>query len=105
MNYCYEDARCLLDFQRVPKAEIILQNWIKYHELDLVDFHHNLFFGLRSIPNASQITPTVVTLHDYWTLDPRGQLFNNKHKNIQHLDNSSWQDNVLQTWQCYLGMA
>ena len=43
-NYNYSDTRCLFDFQRVPQAEIILRNWINLNQLDIIDFHHNLFF-------------------------------------------------------------
>jgi glycosyltransferase involved in cell wall biosynthesis len=98
MNYCYEDTKCLMDFQRVPQAEVILEHWVNHHQLDLLDFHHNLFFGIRAIATLSKSLPCVATLHDYWTLDPRGQLFSNQNTIIDPTDHESWEQNALQTW-------
>ena len=82
----------------MPQAEVVLTEWAHRLNLHIVDIHHTLFIGLRLIPLLAEIVPVIVTLQDYWPIDPRGQLFNNKHKNIQPLVNSPWQDNVLQTW-------
>ena len=92
-NYNYSDTRCLFDHQRVPQAEIILENWIKHNNLELVDFHHNLFFGMSVIQSCSKLIPTVVTLHDYWCVDPLCTLFGSDHSIIGPNDHDKWEKN------------
>ena len=95
MNYSTSDTRCLFDFQRVPQAEISLKNWIHCHQLDVIDFHHNLFYGVRAIRSCSKHVPTVVTLHDYWCLDPQSSLFGSDHSIINPDDHLKWEQNSL----------
>ena len=92
-NYNYTDTRCLLDYQCVPQAEIALEHWIKRNNLDLVDFHHNLFFGMRAIQSCSKLIPTVATLHDYWCIDPQCALFGSDHSIINPNDHAKWENN------------
>ena len=94
-NYNYSDTRCLFDSQRVPQAEIILKKWINHNKLNIVDFHHNLFFGMRSIRACSELVPTVVTLHDYWCIDPQCSLFDSEHSIIKPNDHKKWEQNSL----------
>lgn len=96
-NYNYSDTRCLFDFQRVPQAEIILRNWINLNQLDIIDFHHNLFFGIRAVRSCSKLVPTVVTLHDYWCLDPQSSLFDSEHSIIGPDDHDKWEQNSLRS--------
>ena len=93
-NYNYWDTRSLFDFQRVPQAEIILDNWINYYQLDIVDFHHNKFFGIRAVRSCSKLVPTVVTLHDYWCIDPESSLFDCDHSIIEPDDHNKWERNA-----------
>lgn len=88
MNYAYQDLQCLLGLQRVPQAEVILQAWVAEHQLELVDVHHTLFFGLRALPVLAAKVPTLATLHDYWPLDPHAQLF----------PAHTWMQRVQNTW-------
>ncbi len=78
---------------------MVLTEWADRLNLHIFDIHHTLLIGLRFIPVLAEIVLVIATFNDYWPIDPRGQLFNIKHKNIQSLDNSSSQDNVLQTWR------
>lgn len=94
-NYNYSDTRCLFDYQRVPQAEIILRNWINHNQLDIIDFHHNLFFGIRAVRSCSKLVPTVVTLHDYWCIDPQCSLFDSEHSIIGPDDHDKWEQNSL----------
>jgi glycosyltransferase involved in cell wall biosynthesis len=95
MNYNYSDTRCLFDFQRVPQAEISLKDWIDCHQLDVIDFHHSLFYGIRAIRSCSKLVPSVVTLHDYWCLDPQCSLFGSDHSIIEPDDHVKWEENSL----------
>jgi len=94
-NYNYSDTRCLFDYQRVPQAEIILKKWINHNNLDIIDFHHNLFFGMRSIRACRELVPTVVTLHDYWCVDPQCSLFDSEHSIIEPNAHKKWEQNSL----------
>jgi|GEM_PF-3044314 glycosyltransferase involved in cell wall biosynthesis len=96
-NYNYSDTRCLFDFQRVPQAEIILRDWINHNQLDIIDFHHNLFFGIRAVRSCSKLVPTVVTLHDYWCIDPQCSLFDSEHSIIGPDDHDKWEQNSLKS--------
>lgn len=98
MNYNLRDTRCLFDLQRVPQAETILINWIHQNQLDIVDFHHNLFFGIRAIKICSKHAPTVATLHDYWSIDPHAQLFSSNHSIVGPQDHMLWESNAKKTW-------
>ena len=88
----------LLDFQRVPQAETILESWVRHHQLDVVDVHHTLFFGMRALKTLSAQVPTIATLHDYWCLDPRGQLLSPEGQILQPGDEAAWEASVRFTW-------
>lgn len=97
-RYDHKDIRSLLDFQCVPQAEIILKDWITRNKLDIVHFHHNLCFGMRAIQKASELVPTVVSLHDYFCLDPHCSLFGADYKIIEPEDFESWEINAANCW-------
>ena len=98
MNYAYHDLSTLFDFQHVPQAGIVLCEWAQRLQLDVVDVHHNLFIGMSVIPQLAAITPTAVTLHDYWPLDPRGQLFPPDHQPKTVLTQDQWEAGARLTW-------
>jgi glycosyltransferase involved in cell wall biosynthesis len=98
MNYAYHDLATFFDFQHVPQAGIVLCEWAQRLQLDVVDIHHNLFIGMSVIPQLAAITPTAVTLHDYWPLDPRGQLFPPDHQPQQVLSQEQWEAGTGLTW-------
>lgn len=98
VNYSYRDARTLLDFQQVPHAELILTTWAAREQLDLIHIHHNLFLGMGAIPALAALAPVITSLHDYWPLDPRGQLFDQTDASQHPLDADAWEAGVAQTW-------
>lgn len=98
MNYAHQNFSCLLDFQRVPEAETSIIAWATNYKLDLIDFHHTMFIGIRAISALSELCPIVATLHDYWPLDPHCQLYNQKSYHYSPSDNSWWNDNINRTW-------
>lgn len=98
MNYAYHDLRTFYDFQNVPHAGIVLSEWAQRLQLQLVDIHHNLFIGMGVIPTLAALVPTVVTLHDYWPLDPRGQLFPPDGKPQDRLTREQWEAGAQLTW-------
>ena len=98
MNYAYHDLATFFDFQHVPQAGVVLCEWAQRLKLDVVDIHHNLFVGMSVIPQLAAITPTTVTLHDYWPLDPRGQLFPPDSQPRNVLNQEQWEAGAQQTW-------
>jgi glycosyltransferase involved in cell wall biosynthesis len=98
MNYSYHDLRTFYDFQHVPHAGVVLSDWAERLQLQLIDIHHNLFIGMGVIPTLSAIAPTLVTLHDYWPLDPRGQLFSPDGQPHQRLSREQWEAGARLTW-------
>jgi glycosyltransferase involved in cell wall biosynthesis len=98
MNYAYYDLPTFFDFQHVPQAGVVLCEWAQRLQLDVVDIHHNLFIGMSVIPQLAAITPTAVTLHDYWPLDPRGQLFPPDHQPRKVLSQEQWEGGAQRTW-------
>jgi glycosyltransferase involved in cell wall biosynthesis len=98
MNYAYHDLRTFYDFQHVPHASVVLSEWAERLQLQLVDIHHNLFIGMGVIPTLAASVPTVVTLHDYWPLDPRGQLFPPNGEPQERLTREQWELGAQLTW-------
>ena len=98
MNYAYHDLRTFYDFQHVPHASVVLSDWAERLQLQLVDLHHNLFIGMGVIPTLAAFVPTVVTLHDYWPLDPRGQLFPPNGEPQERLTREQWEMGAQLTW-------
>lgn len=96
-NYAYQDLRCLFDFQRIPQAEVILGEWAQRLQLQLIHIHHNLFIGMRAIPALAAYAPVLTSLHDYWPLDPRGQLFDPQAPG-QPLSPNRWEELTAHTW-------
>ena len=74
--YRYHDHRTWDDLSEHALAERVVRAWLAETRPTLVHVHHLTGFGvgvLREI--ARHGTPIVMTLHDYWTICPRGQLF------------------------------
>ncbi len=74
--YSYGDHAGLRDLLEHPRLADVVLGWMAETPCDLIHVHHLSGFGvsaLRAIHDVGQ--PLVMTLHDYWLLDPRGQLF------------------------------
>lgn len=75
MAYRFHDHRALADLVASPRAEAVAGTWARAEGLDLVHVHHASGWGLGILPAlAAQKVPTVMTLHDFWPLCPRGQM-------------------------------
>ena len=74
--YAYHDHRRLFDLADHPQLRDVVLGWMAETPCDLVHVHHLTGFGggiLRAIDDVGQ--PLVMTLHDYWMLDPLGQQY------------------------------
>jgi glycosyltransferase involved in cell wall biosynthesis len=75
MAYRYHDHRALADLVHNPHTTRVLLDWVTRGGFDLVHVHHASGWTLAALPAlAAQGPPTVMTLHDYWPLCPRGQM-------------------------------
>ncbi|MEZ5976964.1 MAG: glycosyltransferase [Planctomycetota bacterium] len=74
--YGYGDHEKLMDLMVHLRLSDVVLGWLAETPCDVVHVHHVTGFGgsaIRAVHEVGQ--PLVVTLHDYWLLDPRGQLF------------------------------
>jgi glycosyltransferase involved in cell wall biosynthesis len=73
--YRYQDHWALADLVRRPRAEDCVLSWAEERELDLLHVHHATGFGTSVMENLTRSGKRVMaSLHDYWTLCPRGQM-------------------------------
>ncbi len=75
MAYQYHDHGALADVVYNRKTIDVVMAWMAETPCDVIHVHHLTGFGLgvlRAIMDLGQ--PLVMTLHDYWPFDPRGQL-------------------------------
>ncbi len=67
--------RSLDDLIRTPRLEQAVTRWVRDYELDLVHIQHLTGWGLGLPARLAELgVPVVLTLHDYWTVCPRGQM-------------------------------
>ena len=74
--YRYHDHRALADLAVRQAADDALMAWLAEEPCDVVHVHHAGGFGagaLRAIHDMGR--PLLLTLHDYWLLCPRGQMW------------------------------
>ncbi|MEX1025185.1 MAG: glycosyltransferase [Planctomycetota bacterium] len=75
MAYRYHDHRALADLVESPRADDVIHAWLAEVPVDLVHVHHATGFGLSALRAIADVgRPLAVTLHDYWSLCPRGQM-------------------------------
>lgn len=73
--YRYQDHRNFADLGRNEQLEGVADGWARERGLDLVHIHHLTGWGRGLVGVLARIAPVVLTLHDYWMVCPRGQLW------------------------------
>ncbi|HUR29368.1 MAG TPA: glycosyltransferase [Planctomycetota bacterium] len=74
--YRWHDHRSLADFSARAAANDVVMAWLAEEPCDVVHVHHASGFGAGLLQAVSDMgRPLCVTLHDYWFLCPRGQMF------------------------------
>lgn len=96
--YRYGDQRKLADLQRNPHLEGPVLGWAKERGLDLVHLHHPTGFGTGIVRELAGQLPTVMTLHDYWSIDPRGQMLDIDGRWHLVPDPVVWARSIAATW-------
>ncbi len=75
MAYRYHDHRGLADLVSNHGTTDRAESWVREHGIDLVHVHHLTGFGLGLLWRLAPLRiRSVMTLHDYWPLCPRGQM-------------------------------
>ncbi|HED64463.1 MAG TPA: glycosyltransferase [Planctomycetes bacterium] len=75
MAYRYHDHHGLADLVDNEKASEVAAEWIASVPCDIVHAHHVTGFSSRVLMKiAERGIPLTMTLHDYWSLCPRGQM-------------------------------
>ena len=76
IHYRYHDHRALADLVRRDAAERVVLEWVSQRNIDRVHIHHATGFGTSVIEALVRSGRRVfASLHDYWTLCPRGQMW------------------------------
>jgi glycosyltransferase involved in cell wall biosynthesis len=74
--YRYHDHETFADLARNEHLEELGQAWARESQLDLIHIHHLTGWGHGLVKALAGHAPVVLTLHDYWTVCARGQLWN-----------------------------
>ena len=98
VNHAYQRMQWLYDLQRVPHIEMIFRDWASNLNLDVIHVHHCLYMGMGILPVLAEYAPVLMSLHDYWPLDPRAQLFTKSHSGKRALTCSEWMEITAETW-------
>ncbi|QDU66772.1 glycosyltransferase [Engelhardtia mirabilis] len=74
--YAYGDHAKLADLMVHDGLRNVILGWMAETPCDLIHVHHVTGFGASALHAVHDVgQPLALTLHDYWLLDPRGQLF------------------------------
>ena len=76
MNLPSVGPRSLDAFDVDARADARVREWLLHTQPDLVHVHHLSGFGSGALAEIERCgLESIVSLHDYWTLCPRGQMF------------------------------
>jgi len=82
-----------------PRADARVREWLDHTQPDIVHVHHLSGFGFGALTEiARQGVALVVTLHDYWTLCPRGQMFTPAGDTCTRVDGPTCSQCIADTW-------
>lgn len=99
MAYRYQDHSKLADLVRNARADDAVMAWLAEVPCDVVHVHHATGFGagvLRAIHEMGR--PLVMTLHDYWMLCPRGQMWSAAGELRDEPEASACAECIARTW-------
>lgn len=75
MAYRYHDHRGLADLVDNERTTEVVLEWLRSVPCDVVHVHHVTGFSSRVLKGIAELgLPLAMTLHDYWSLCPRGQM-------------------------------
>ncbi len=97
--YGWGDITKLLDLMAHPGLEAELDAWIDEVRPDLVHVHHLTGWGGRALLRLHKRgVPCVMTLHDYWMIDPRAQLFGSNERHLERFESEDLLPGLRRVW-------
>jgi len=97
--YAYQDHSALADLVRHSAAEEAVLAWVTECELDVVHVHHLTGFGAGVLSRLKERgVATVMTLHDYWMLCPRGQMLRPERELCEAPNDRTCGECLARTW-------
>lgn len=95
----YESQQRLTDLARTPLLEEAVARWSVEQGLDGVHLQHLSGWGLGVPPRLAELgVPVLWTLHDYWPICPRGQLFSREGRHCEEVSAALCTDCIVATW-------
>lgn len=97
--YAYHDHERLADLMEHAKLRNVVLGWMAETPCDVIHVHHLTGFGgaiLRAVHEVGQ--PLVMTLHDYWMLDPLGQMYGSDGQPIDRPEVELWTERIGRFW-------
>lgn len=88
--YRYEELKGLRSLYDIPALDDALRAFVAQHPFDVAHVHHltGVSTGALTVLREAGV-PTVLTLHDYWLLCPRGQMWNREGRVTEEIAPSS----------------
>ncbi len=97
--YAFHDHGQLIDLMEHAKLRDVVLGWMAETPCDVIHVHHLTGFGgaiLRAVHDVGQ--PLVMTLHDYWMLDPLGQMYGLDGQPIDRPEPEAWTERIRSFW-------
>lgn len=97
--YAYQDHERLADLMEHGKLRDVVLGWMAETPCDVIHVHHATGFGggiLRAVHDVGQ--PLVMTLHDYWMIDPLGQMYGLDGQPIEKPEVGLWTQRIRRFW-------
>lgn len=87
VRYRWEGLESLADLYRNPQLEDALRTFLAGRSFDVAHAHHltGLSTGSLAVLQAAGI-PTALTLHDYWLMCPRGQMWHREGRACERVE-------------------
>ncbi len=97
--YRWQDHRALADLACRDRAESLVLGWVEERALPLVHVHHLTGFG-ASVPLVLRAfgVRVVMSLHDYWMLCPRGQMWHREGEACAAIEDERCAACLADTW-------
>ena len=98
--YAYGDHGKLADLMVHDRLRDVILGWMAETPCDLIHVHHVTGFGASALHAVHDVgQPLAMTLHDYWLLDPRGQLFGGRGQARDANDLEGLTEDIAESWK------
>ena len=99
MNLPSVGPRTLESFDADARADARVREWLLHTQPDLVHVHHLSGFGFGALAEIERCgLRSIVSLHDYWTLCPRGQMFSASAEACVRVEPAVCSECIGRTW-------